>query len=90
MTNQSTTVTVIGAGGKMGQRILNNLARSDYHVLYCENSPNGRELITGLGRDLTDTDEAVAQGDVSSWPCPMWLGKVSAGVVPGRRAEQYC
>ena len=27
----------------------------------CENSPHGPELITGLGRELTDTDDAVAQ-----------------------------
>jgi 3-hydroxyacyl-CoA dehydrogenase len=52
MTHQSATVTVVGAEGKMGQRISNNLATGDYRVLYCENSPHG---------DLTDTDEAVAE-----------------------------
>jgi hypothetical protein len=83
MTNQTAIVTVVGAGGKMGQRISNNLARSDYRVRYCENSPHGRELITGLGRELTDTDEAVAQSDVVILAVPdVVLGKVSAGVVP--------
>ena len=54
MTETQATVTVIGAGGKMGQRISNNLARSDYRILYAENSPKGQEYITGLGRELTD------------------------------------
>ncbi|WP_198344993.1 hypothetical protein [Mycobacterium sp. JS623] len=33
----------------------------DYRVPYCQNSPHGSELATGLGRELTDTDEAVAE-----------------------------
>jgi D-apionate oxidoisomerase len=86
MTNQSATVTVIGAGGKMGQRISNNLAKSNYRTLYCENSPHGRELIAGLGRELTDTDEAIAQSDVVILAVPdVVLGKVSAAVVPSMR-----
>jgi hypothetical protein len=86
MTNQSATVTVIGAGGKMGQRISNNLAKSDYRTLYCESSPHGRELIAGLGRELTDTDEAIAQSDVVILAVPdVVLGKVSAAVVPSMK-----
>ena len=61
MTNQSATITVVGAEGKFRQRISNNLATGDYRVLYCEHSPHGSDLTTGLGRELTDTDEAVAE-----------------------------
>src|SRR5215207_6679278 len=83
MTKRPVTVTVIGAGGKMGQRISNNLAKSDYRVLYCENSPRGRELVLVLGRELTDTDEAAARADVVILAVPdVVLGMVSAGVVP--------
>jgi D-apionate oxidoisomerase len=83
MTDQSVTVTVIGAGGKMGQRISNNLAKSDYRALYCENSSHGRELVLGMGRELTDTDEAASRADVVILAVPdVVLGKVSAGVVP--------
>jgi D-apionate oxidoisomerase len=83
MTERPVTVSIIGAGGKMGQRISNNLAKSDYRVLYCENSPQGRELVLGLGRELTDTDEAAAGADVVILAVPdVVLGKVSAGVVP--------
>jgi len=86
MSDQPATVTVVGAGGKMGQRISNNLANSSYRVLYSENSPTGRELLLGQGRDLTDTDEVAAQSDVVILAVPdVVLGKVSAGVVPAMK-----
>jgi len=83
MTDTPATVTVVGAGGKMGQRISNNLANSDYRVLYAENSPKGQEYIRGLGREVTDTHEAAAQGDVVILAVPdILLGKISADIVP--------
>jgi hypothetical protein len=83
MTGEHATVAVIGAGGKMGQRISNNLARSDYRALYAENSPKGREVVTGLGRDLTEAHEAAAQADVVILAVPdILLGRISADIVP--------
>ena len=35
------TIAVIGAGGKMGMRVSDNLQRSDHTVHYVENSPAG-------------------------------------------------
>jgi hypothetical protein len=86
MTDTPATVTVVGAGGKMGQRISNNLAKSDYRVLYAENSPNGQEYIRGLGREVTETHEAAAQGDVVILAVPdILLGKISADIVPAMK-----
>jgi hypothetical protein len=86
MTDTPATVTVVGAGGKMGQRISNNLANSDYRVLYAENSPKGQEYIRGLGREVTDTHEAAAQGDVVILAVPdILLGKISADIVPAMK-----
>jgi hypothetical protein len=83
MTGQQATVAVIGAGGKMGQRISNNLARSDYRALYAENSPKGQEVVTGLGRELTESHEAAAQADVVILAVPdILLGRISADIVP--------
>ena len=83
MTDKQATVAVIGAGGKMGQRISNNLDRSDYPVLYAENSPKGRDYITGLGRELTESHEAAAQADVVILAVPdVLLGRISADIVP--------
>jgi hypothetical protein len=83
MTVEQATVAVIGAGGKMGQRISNNLARSDYRTLYAENSPRGQEVVTGLGRDLTESHDAAAQADVVILAVPdILLGRISADIVP--------
>ncbi|MFI9462699.1 phosphogluconate dehydrogenase C-terminal domain-containing protein [Streptomyces xiamenensis] len=77
------TVAVIGAAGKMGQRVSNNLVRSDFRVLFSEASPNGQELITGLGRELTESADAAAQADVVILAVPdVVLGTVSAELVP--------
>ena len=77
------TIAVIGAGGKMGQRVSNNLAKSDYSVLYSEASPAGVAHIESLGRTVTPTDDAVTNADVVILAVPdVVLGKVSESVVP--------
>ncbi|MFK0117607.1 phosphogluconate dehydrogenase C-terminal domain-containing protein [Streptomyces sp. NPDC090994] len=78
-----TTVAVIGAAGKMGQRVSNNLVESDFRVLFSEASPKGQELIRGLGRELTESADAAAQADVVILAVPdVVLGKVSEELVP--------
>ncbi|MYS55077.1 NAD(P)-binding domain-containing protein [Streptomyces sp. SID6013] len=78
-----TTVAVIGAAGKMGQRVSNNLVESDFRVLFSEASPKGQELIRGLGRELTESAAAAAEADVVILAVPdVVLGKVSEELVP--------
>lgn len=77
------TVAVIGAAGKMGQRVSNNLVKSDFRVLFSEASPKGQELIRDLGRELTESADAVARADVVVLAVPdVVLGKVSEELVP--------
>jgi hypothetical protein len=77
------TVAVIGAAGKMGQRVSNNLVDSDFRVLFSEASPEGQELIRGLGRELTESKDAAAEADVVILAVPdVVLGKVSEELVP--------
>jgi D-apionate oxidoisomerase len=77
------TIAVIGAGGKMGMRVSNNLQRTAHTVYYSENSPAGQERIREQGRDITDTDTAVANADVTILAVPdRILGAVSADVAP--------
>src|SRR5699024_3902499 len=38
-TTDTFAIAVIGAGGKMGMRVSNNLAETDHSVSYCEVSP---------------------------------------------------
>ncbi|WP_214110500.1 phosphogluconate dehydrogenase C-terminal domain-containing protein [Acrocarpospora catenulata] len=83
MTEQQLTIAVVGAGGKMGMRISNNLQRTDHTVYYCENAPAGRERTVAAGRTVTETDVAVADADVVILAVPdIALGPVSADVVP--------
>jgi hypothetical protein len=83
MTTQQLTIAVIGAGGKMGMRVSNNLQRSNYAVYYSENSPAGQQRTRHAGRTLTDTPTAVAEADVVILAVPdVALAPVSAEVVP--------
>lgn len=83
MSVQLKTITVIGAGGKMGMRISANFQKSDYQVFYCENSPKAQEQVTAQGRELSDAASVVPLSDVVILAVPdIVLGKVSEGVVP--------
>ena len=83
MTTQQLTIAVIGAGGKMGMRVSNNLQRSNHTVHYSENSPAGQQRTLDAGRTLTDTPTAVAEADVVVLAVPdVALAPVSAEVVP--------
>ncbi|CAM5521419.1 phosphogluconate dehydrogenase C-terminal domain-containing protein [Streptomyces atroolivaceus] len=83
MATGSKTVAVIGAAGKMGRRVSDNLVKSDFRVLFSEASPKGQELIRGLGRELTESADAAARADVVILAVPdVVLGKVSEELVP--------
>ena len=82
-TTENLTIAVIGAGGKMGMRVSNNLQKTTHTVFYSENSPAGVERITETGRVVTDTETAVADADVVVLAVPdLALAAVSRAVVP--------
>ncbi|MGC0811343.1 phosphogluconate dehydrogenase C-terminal domain-containing protein [Pantoea agglomerans] len=87
MMNQLKTLTVIGAGGKMGMRISANFQKSDYQVFYCENSSAAQQQVTQQGRELSDAASVVPLSDVVILAVPdIVLGKVSEAVVPQMKA----
>ena len=87
MSVQLKTITVIGAGGKMGMRISANFQKSDYQVFYCENSQKAQEQVSAQGRELSDAASVVPLSDVVILAVPdIVLGKVSEGVVPQMKA----
>src|SRR3954469_3112365 len=87
MSQNKLTIAVVGAGGKMGMRVSNNLADSEHTVYYSENSPAGRQRTTEAGRTVTDTATAVAAADVVILAVPdIALAPVSAEIVPQLRA----
>jgi hypothetical protein len=83
----SLTVAVIGAAGKMGMRVSNNLDLTEATVHYCEASEAGQQRITDLGRTVSTVDEAVPGADVVILAVPdVVLGKVSEQLVPMMKA----
>lgn len=77
------TIAVIGAGGKMGMRVSNNLVRTAHTVFYSENSPAGQERVLEAGRELTATEDAVVAADIVVLAVPdLALGPVTAHIVP--------
>ncbi|MBE1514885.1 hypothetical protein H4W26_001640 [Nesterenkonia halotolerans] len=77
------TIAVIGAGGKMGQRVSNNFKTTQAKVFYAEASPVGQERVRALGLEVTPTQEAVITADVVVLAVPdTVLGSVSEQVVP--------
>lgn len=87
MSTQLTTITVIGAGGKMGMRISANLQNSDYQVFYCESAPQAQAQVSAQGRELSSAESVVPLSDVVILAVPdIVLGKVSEAVVPQMKA----
>ena len=82
-TTETYTIAVVGAGGKMGMRVSNNLVKTAHAVRYVENSPAGRERTIAAGRELTDAGDAVADADIVVLAVPdLALGPVTAELVP--------
>lgn len=83
---ETLTIAVIGAGGKMGMRVSNNLVRTAHTVFYVENSPAGRERVEAAGRTLSEADAAVADADVVVLAVPdLALSAVSTAVIGGMK-----
>ncbi|WP_308469014.1 phosphogluconate dehydrogenase C-terminal domain-containing protein [Rathayibacter soli] len=79
----SHTIAVIGAGGKMGMRVSNNLVKTDHTVRYVENSPAGQQRTRDAGRELTDAAAAVDDADIVVFAVPdLALQSVTAELVP--------
>ena len=58
------TIALLGAGGKMGCRITDNLKDSEYWVLYVEVSEAGIERLRQRGLSTTPQAEALGEADV--------------------------
>ena len=85
------SIAVIGAGGKMGMRVSNNLVRTEHDVRYVENSPAGQERTREAGRSLTDAPTAVADADIVVLAVPdLALAAVTAELVPQMKSGAVC
>ncbi|QNK57027.1 phosphogluconate dehydrogenase C-terminal domain-containing protein [Paenibacillus sp. PAMC21692] len=81
------TISLIGAGGKMGGRLTNNLMHSSYETKYVEVSGQGIESLKEKGLMITAQDEAVKQSDIVILAIPdVMIGKVAASVVSSMKS----
>lgn len=77
-------VSVIGAGGKMGTRVTNNLAKHPdaVELHFCENSEAGIAAIKARGFSVVPADAAVPKSDIVVLAVPdVIIKKVSVGIV---------
>ncbi|RKR07214.1 acetohydroxy acid isomeroreductase-like protein [Kushneria sinocarnis] len=81
------SIALVGAGGKMGMRISDNLAQSSLQVHYCENAPEAQQRVRDAGRSVTAVEEIIEQCDLVILAVPdIVLGKVSEQLVPRMKA----
>lgn len=82
--SEKLVVSVIGAGGKMGVRTTNNLAkhRDSIDLFFCENAAAGIRNIGERGFDVTPAEAAVPKSDIVVLAVPDKVMKeVSVGIV---------
>lgn len=79
-----TTIALLGAGGKMGCRLTDNLKdHPDYEMLYVEVSEVGLDRMREKGVSATPQAEALERAQVVILALPdALIGKISAGIVP--------
>lgn len=76
-------IAIVGAGGKMGTRISENLAETEHDVRHVENSPEGQERVRAAGRGVLELEQAVAGADIVILAVPdIAIGPVTHSVVP--------
>ena len=80
----ATSIALMGAGGKMGCRITDNLKdRESYTVSYVEVSETGTANLAERGLSITPEDEALAAAEVVVLALPdRLIGKITGVIVP--------
>jgi D-apionate oxidoisomerase len=80
----STKIALLGAGGKMGCRITDNIKdKSEYEVYYVEISEAGKANLAQRGLTSTDQDQALALAEVVILALPdRLIGGITQEIVP--------
>jgi D-apionate oxidoisomerase len=78
-----TFIALLGAGGKMGCRITDNLKQSEYRMAYLEISPAGIDNLRQRGLAPTPQAEALAEAEAVILAVPdNRIERISADIVP--------
>jgi len=78
----ATRIALIGAGGKMGCRLTDNLKNSSYDVSYVEVSPAGIERLAQREIAVTTAEAAVPSADIVILAVPdIYIGQVASQIL---------
>jgi len=81
------TIVLVGAGGKMGCRITDNLRKTSLSVLYVETGEKGIEQLNNRGIKPTPGADAFTIADIVIMAVPdVLIGKISTGIVPAMKS----
>src|SRR5687768_16634935 len=81
------TMALVGAGGKMGCRITNNVKGSNWRVHYVESAPAGVQRLEDCGVKSSPADEALKDADVVIFAIPdVAMEAVTREMVPKIKA----
>lgn len=76
-------IALVGAGGKMGCRLTDNLKNSDYAMSYVEVSEAGIERLTQRGVKVSSPKDCIPSADVVILAVPdIHIGKVANDLMP--------
>lgn len=76
-------VVLVGAGGKMGVRLTQNLIGSQFDVSYLEVSPEGIERVKQNGVSVSAPEEVIPSADMVIFAVPdVLIGKIASLYVP--------
>ncbi|MFC4873498.1 phosphogluconate dehydrogenase C-terminal domain-containing protein [Negadavirga shengliensis] len=88
MMSNKIKIALVGAGGKMGYRLSNNLKdHPDYETSYLEISEAGLKRMEEIGVKPTDPKASIPHADVVIYAVPdVAIGKITAQYVPDMKA----
>ncbi|WP_258000491.1 phosphogluconate dehydrogenase C-terminal domain-containing protein [Bacillus sp. Marseille-P3661] len=81
-------VTIVGAGGKMGCRITDNLVKGTYNLSFVEKAESGIARLKERGLSTTAGEEAYPSADFIILAVPdALIGRISAEIVPQMKPD---
>ncbi|HAX99560.1 MAG TPA: semialdehyde dehydrogenase [Candidatus Atribacteria bacterium] len=82
-------IALMGAGGKMGQRIVTKLNVHPEYKVYCvEVDPNKIALLEKMGAEVTSQDEALKKADVVILAVPdRIIGQIAEEIIPKFKSQ---
>lgn len=77
------SITLVGAGGKMGLRLTKNLMYYDYDMSYLEVGASGIDKLQELGIRVSEEQDVIPRADVVILAVPdVVLGRISSQIIP--------